>query len=66
MEKKTCPIAASIVFAVIFEKSGIKKNFTPSQALSSVKTRIISTISNRNSSGIISLQNFSIPFSMPM
>ena len=65
-EKNTCPMAFSAVAAVIFEKSGVKKNLTPCHALSSVNTRIINTNNRTNSPGIMILQYFSMPFSMPM
>ena len=63
--KKDCPIANKILSEVIFEKSGCKKNFTPSIALSSVNERIIRATNKTNNAGNIYLLAFSIPFCTP-
>src|SRR3989339_814899 len=64
-EKKACPRAASIVSPVIFEKSGYKRNLTPSLAPSRVRDLIASNKTRINSIGISILEYFSIPFFTP-
>ena len=61
-EKNDCPSAYNIDWPVIFEKSGDKKNFTPSIAPSSVNARTTSIIKNINRKGIIYLLALSMPF----
>lgn len=39
-EKNACPIARTMTWGVIFEKSGCRKNFSPSLASGSVNDRI--------------------------
>ena len=61
-EKNACPIARTMTWGVIFEKSGCRKNFSPSLASGSVNDRMQKTMRIMNSIGINMLDIFSIPF----
>ena len=50
-EKNACPIARTMTWGVIFEKSGCRKNFSPSLASGSVNDRIQKTMRIMNSIG---------------
>ena len=65
-EKNACPIARTMTWGVIFEKSGCRKNFSPSLASGSVNERIQNTMRIMNSIGINMLDIFSIPFCTPL
>ena len=65
-EKNACPIARTMTWGVIFEKSGCRKNFSPSLASGSVNDRIQKTMRIMNSIGINMLDIFSIPFCTPL
>ena len=64
-EKKAWPMATSSVRAVIFEKSGAKRNRSPSALPGISSERTASTTRTRNSSGISTLADRSIPFCTP-
>src|SRR5699024_97159 len=64
-EKNDCPNAYNNDSAVKLEKSGLRKNSTPSIAPSNVKERITNIIKNINNNGIIYLFARSIPFFIP-
>src|SRR5699024_8144889 len=64
-EKNDCPNAYNKDSPVILEKSGAKKNVTPSIAPSNVKERMTKMIKKINNNGIIYLFAFSIPFFTP-
>ena len=69
-EKNTCPMALTTMSAtspklLIFEKSGISKNFTPSAAPFRVREYIISPTRNTSSSGKSTDDTFSMPFDTP-
>ena len=65
-EKNACPIARTMTWGVIFEKSGCRKNFSPSLASGSVNDRMQKTMRIMNSIGINMLDIFSIPFCTPL
>lgn len=65
-EKNACPIARTMTWGVIFEKSGCRKNFSPSLASDSVNDRMQKTMRIMNSIGINMLDIFSIPFCTPL
>ena len=65
-EKNACPIARTMTWGVIFEKSGCRKNFSPSLASGSVNDRIQKTMRIMNSIGINMLDIFSIAFCTPL
>ena len=65
-EKNACPIARTMTWGVIFEKSGCRKNFSPSLASGSVNDRMQKTMRIMNSIGIHMLDIFSIPFCTPL
>src|SRR5699024_6094290 len=64
-EKKDCPNAYKTASPVMLEKSGAKKNFTPSIAPSNVNARTTIIKKKMNSNGIIYLFARSIPFFIP-
>ena len=64
-EKKACPRAAAKAWASIFEKSGLKRYSTPFPAPGRVSEYTAMAITMKNSIGIITLLNFSIPSLMP-
>ena len=64
-EKNACPNACRNVSPVILEKSGLKKNFTPSKAFGKVSERAIKINNRTNKAGIMILHAFSMPFWMP-
>src|SRR3989339_1550252 len=64
-EKKACPKAASSVSPVILEKSGYRRNFTPSIAPSNVNDRIAKITTRMKSTGIRIFEYLSIPFLTP-
>lgn len=61
-EKNACPIARTMTWGVIFEKSGCRKNFRPSLASGSVNDRMQKTMRIMNSIGINMLDIFFDPF----
>ena len=65
-EKNACPIARTMTWGVIFEKSWCRKNFRPSLASGSVNDRMQKTMRIMNSIGINMLDIFSIPFCTPL
>ena len=65
-EKNACPRASRKVPLSIFERSGLNRNSTPAIAPGSINEHTTSTNNRMNSSGIISFDAFSIPFSMPL
>ena len=65
-EKNACPIARTMTWGVIFEKSGCRKNFCPSLASGSVNDHMKKTMRIMNSIGINMLDIFSIPFCTPL
>src|SRR5699024_826828 len=64
-EKNDCPNAYNNDSAVKLEKSGLRKNVTPSIAPSNVRERITNIIKKINNNGIIYLLARSIPFLIP-
>ena len=65
MEKKACPMALKTTLVVIFEKSGFSRKFSPSLAPGMEKAQITRTQMMNSNSGIITLENFSIPSVTP-
>ena len=65
-EKNACQIDRTMTWGVIFEKSGCRKNFSPSLASGSVNDRMQKTMRVMNSIGINMLDIFSIPFCTPL
>lgn len=65
-EKNDCPKAYNTASPVIFEKSGVKKNVTPSQAPSNVSARTTNIKKKINNNGIINRFARSIPFLIPV
>jgi len=61
IEKKACPKASNTTLGVIFEKSGKKRNFSPSHAPGREHATAISPTSIRKSRGIITFDAFSMP-----
>ena len=64
-EKNACPKAVSTVAGPIFEKSGFKKNFSPSAPLGISSEWMASATKMTKSSGISTLAERSIPFCTP-
>ena len=64
-EKNTCPIALITTCGVSLEKSGRKKNETPSSAPGRVRERTAAAINSTNRAGMRILLIFSIPPEMP-
>ena len=64
-EKKACPIASITVLEVTLEKSGLKRKANPLSEPPRVSDLTATTITSTKSSGIIYLENFSMPFSTP-
>ena len=65
-EKNACPSATSTVEGVTFEKSGRKRNRTPSPPPGISSEWIDSAIRITNSSGISTLAERSMPFCTPI
>ena len=64
-EKNACPSALITTPGVTFEKSGFRKNSTPSPAWGSDNDIPQNTSNSTKSSGISTLESFSIPFCTP-
>ena len=64
-EKNACPIALKTTEEFILLKSGLNRNFKPSNAPSNVTERIPKTIRIKNNNGIMTFEARSIPFSTP-
>ena len=64
-EKKACPSAARKVCDVTLDQSGWKRYLMPGPLPGRVMERTAMPMMIRNSSGIITLENFSIPFCTP-
>ena len=64
-EKNACPRASRKVFAVTFEKSGLKRKSSPAPAPGRVTERTAITTTIRNSRGISTFEYFSMPSFTP-
>ena len=65
-EKNACPNALIITLMSILLKSGFKKNSTPRIASGRVSDFTANITSSRNSTGISTFDNFSMPFCTPI
>ena len=65
IEKNACPIALSTTLGVIFEKSGLKRKFIPSENPGRNMERMQKIMRMRKRTGIRILAAFSIPLFTP-